>query len=111
MAGPATIARGNVLNTIVLAVNLTPVAVAGNTCAEQNFTIPGLISSDQVSAFTLQSAFPNNLVQVENFRVAAANTLTVAYNNGTGGALTPPSGIYYIEVNRIENIPPPANIT
>ena len=110
MPGSSTISRGNVLNTIVLQVNLTPVAVAANSTVEQSFTIPGLIAGDQVSAFILQAAYPNTDVSYVNARCAANNTLTVAYQNGTGGSLTPPSGNYYIEINRLENLPPPANL-
>ena len=111
MAGPTTIPRGNVLNTLIMQVTLTPVAVGATTCAEQSFTIPGLIAGDQVSGLQLTTAFPNNLVQIENMRVPANNTLTVAYNNGTAGALTPPAGVYLLEINRLENQPAPSAIT
>ena len=104
MPWSATLTRGNVLATLVAQVSLTPVSVAANTTAEQNFTIPGLLVGDQVSNFSLQSAYPNSDVSFVNLRVSAPNTLTVAYQNGTGGALTPPSGNYYIEVNRLENL-------
>jgi len=110
MAGPSTLTRGNIITTVVLQATLTPVSVAGNTTAEQNFTIQGLLAGDQVSALQLLSAYPNTDVSVVNMRVPSNNTLTVAYQNGTGGALTPPPGNYYIEVNRIENLPPPANL-
>lgn len=110
MAGSATLTRGNVLNTIVLQANLTPVAVAGNTTAEQNFTVQGLLVGDQVSAFILQTAFPNQDVSFVNGRVGANNTLTIAFQNGSGGSLTPQAGNYYIEINRLENLPPPANL-
>ena len=110
MPGPTTIARGNIITTIVLQVNLTPVSVAANTTAEQSFTIQGLLAGDQISAFILQSAYPNSDVSPVNLRCAANNTLTVAYQNGTAGVLTPPSGNYYVEINRIENLPPPANL-
>lgn len=111
MAGQSTLARGNVLNNFVLQVALTPVAVAANTTAEQNFTVPGLVSGDQISAINYLGAFPNTDVSPVNMRCGAANTLTIAYQNGSAGTLTPPSGNYYIEVNRIENLPPPAAIS
>jgi hypothetical protein len=40
--------------------------------------------------------------------VSAANTLAVSFSNPTAGTLTPPSGTYYIEVNRpdLQNLPP-----
>ena len=104
MAGSSTIARGNVILTTVLQVNLTPAAVAGNTTAEQSFTVPGLITGDQVSAFLFQGAYANADVSYVNARVASNNTLTIAFQNGSGGSLTPQAGNYYLEVNRIENL-------
>lgn len=110
MPGSTTIARGNILNSIVLQITLTPVAVAGNTTAEQPFTIPGLIAGDQVSGIQFLGAFSNQDISVVNARIAANNTLTVAFQNGSGGSLTPMAGAYYLEINRIENLPPPANL-
>lgn len=111
MAGPATLARGNVIMTMVLQINVTPVAVAANTTAEQNFTVPGLVTGDQVSAFLFQGAYPNSDVSYVNGRVAANNVATIAFQNGAGTVATPPAGNYYLEVNRVENLPPPAAIT
>ena len=104
-----TLARGNILSNVVLQANLTPVAVAANSTVEQNFAVVGLISSDQVSAMSFQGAFAVNVAPV-NFRVATANVLTVAFQNPTNGAVTPPSGNYFVEVNRIEALPAPANL-
>ncbi len=104
MAGSSTIARGNVIMTTVLQANLTPVAVAANSTVEQSFTVQGLIAGDQPSNFNFLGAFPNSDVSFVNLRCPANNTLTVAYQNGSGGSLTPPAGQYYIEINRIENL-------
>jgi len=109
MPGSSTISRGNILNSFTLQVNLTPSAVAANSTVEQSFIIPGLVSGDQVSAFMFQAAFAVNINPV-NMRVPSNNTLTVAFQNVSGGTLTPPSGNYYLEVNRPENLPPPANL-
>jgi hypothetical protein len=110
MAGASTIARGNIFNTIIVQAVLTPAAVLANTTAEQNFTVTGLVTGDQVSAINYLGAFPNSDVSPVNMRCSSANTLTVAYQNGTGGVLTPPAGNYYIEINRPENLPPPGAI-
>ena len=109
MAGSSTIARGNLIGTFVLQATLTPVGVAANSTVEQSFTIPGLLAGDQPSNFSFLSAYPNSDVSFVNLRVPSNNTLVVAYQNGTAGALVPPAGNYYIEVNRIENLPPPSN--
>lgn len=98
-----TINRGNVLYVIVAQVALTPVSVLANTTAEQTFTIQGLQTTDQVSGFSVNAAPTNQDVSVVNYRVSAANTLSVAYQNGTGGNLTPQAGNYLIEINRPED--------
>jgi hypothetical protein len=111
MAGPSTIPRGNILNSFILRLNITPVAVGANTLAEQNFTVPGLLTTDEIGGFQyITGAYAVN-VTVANMRVSANNTLTIAYANATAGALTPPSGLYYLEVNRPENVPPPPVIS
>lgn len=103
-----TINRGNVATTILMSIALTPVAVTSATSAEQNFTVPGLLPGDQVSAIQLQGAW-TVLVDVVNCRVSGANTLSVSFQNNTGGSLTPPAGTYLIEVNRPEGLPLPSN--
>ena len=110
MPGPTTISRGNILNSLTIQVTLAPVAVAGNSTIEQSFTIPGLVAGDQISAVQFLGAVANQDISIVNSRVGAANTLTIAFQNGSGGALTPTAGNYYIEINRIENLPPPANL-
>lgn len=96
------ISRGNILYSFIIQVSLVPVAVAGNTTADQNFIVPGVQANDQISSFSFQGAITNQDVSVVNARVSAANTLTIAYQNGAGGALTPQAGNYLIEINRLE---------
>ncbi len=103
-----TINRGNVLVTIVMSLQLTPVAVTASTSAEQTFTVPGLLPGDQVSAVQFQGAW-TVLVDVVNCRVSGANTLAVSFQNNTGGSLTPPAGTYLLEVNRPETQSLPSN--
>lgn len=102
-----TICRGNILYNILVGATLTPVAVAQNITAEQSFTVQGLQVNDmvQVASQVAQTAG----ISVSNSRVSAANTLTIAFANITGGSLTPVSGSYSIEVNRPENLPLPTN--
>lgn len=90
---------GNILSTFVIKTTLTPVAVNATTAAQQTFTVPGLQVGDQISDVSLQGAW-TVAVATTNFWCSAANTLAISYYNGTAGSLTPPSGSYYIEVNR-----------
>jgi len=97
--GPQIVPFGNIQATYVLSVALTPVATANATTAEQSFTVPGLQPNDQISGITFLGAF-SSLVDIVNYRVSAANTLTLAFSNNTAGSLTYPSGNFYVEVNR-----------
>lgn len=107
--GPQLVNYGNILSTFVLKATLTPVAVGATTAAQQTFTVNGLLVGDQVSDVSLQGAW-TVAVATTNFWVSAANTLAVSYYNGTAGSLTPPSGTYYIEVNRPDLQQVPASI-
>lgn len=97
--GPQIVPYGNVQSTFVLSITLTPVATGAGVTVEQSFTVPGLLVGDQVSGVEAQFAY-SSVVSLINFRVSAANTLTVAFSNPTAGSLTAPTGIYYVEVNR-----------
>jgi hypothetical protein len=96
--GPQELCFGNLQSTFLLTVTLTPTSTSNPTTTEQSFTIPGLQIGDEVS---IAATFAyTSLVQITNSRVSAANTLTVAFTNQSGGTLTAPAGIYNIEVNR-----------
>lgn len=104
-----TINRGNILYTTVISTTLTPASVATVTTAEQTFTVRGLNSGDQISAVTLQSGPWTNLTSIVSFRVSATDTLSISFQNGTAGSLTPPSGTYLVEINRPETTLPSNN--
>ena len=103
-----TINRGNVATTILMSLTLTPTAVGATTSAEQNFTVPGLLAGDQVSALQFQGAW-TVLIDIVNLRVSAAGTLSVSFQNNTGGSLSPPAGTYLLEINRPESSTLPSN--
>lgn len=96
------ISRGNLLYSFAIYVNLTPVSVASGVTAEQSFTIPGLQTNDQISGMSFNGAYTTN-VDIANMRISAANILTVAFQNNSGGALVPPAGNWLIEINRLEH--------
>jgi hypothetical protein len=79
----------------VITQTLTPVAVGAATCAEQTFTVPGLLATDVVDVFWPGSATAVGLV---GCRVSAVNTLALTFVNPTAGSLTPTSGSYRIQV-------------
>ncbi len=72
---------------------ITPVSVAANTSAEQNFTVTGLVSGGKVLV-TKPSVTAG--LMLGGARISAANTLTLSFANNTSAAITPPSETYTI---------------
>lgn len=107
MPGPANLSFGNVAFTFLIAPKLIPSAVAEETTAEQSFTVPGLLVGDFVD---VNSPSITAGLGIVNARVSAANTIVIAFANTTSGSLTPPSGLYQIQVNRPSTTPVPTLI-
>lgn len=102
-----TVTRGNSHETFYIQPSLTPVSVAANTTAAQNFTVPGLLTSDIVNCWGFNGNQIAGIVVAES-DVTAANTLTIQFGNLTGSGVVPSPGVYTIEVIRLEG-PAPAN--
>ena len=103
----STIPRGNILYTKQFALTLTPASVGANTTAEQNFTIPGLQVGDYLNCQCAGAQTAG--ISVANVRVTAPNTATIAFNNSTGGSLTPASTTYGFIWGRPESLPLPVD--
>ncbi len=89
---PLQSATGNVQSNWLLAVTLSPAAVAGAISAEQSFTVPGLLAGDFVSVSkpTLQAG-----LGIAGSR-AAANTLYITFINSTAStSITPTASEVY----------------
>ena len=102
-----TVTRGNSHETFYIQPTLAPSAVSANTTAAQNFTVPGLLTTDLVNCWGLVGSQTTGIVAVEA-DVTAANTLTIQFGNVTGSTATPATGVYTIEVVRLEG-PAPVN--
>ncbi len=74
--------------------DLTPVAVAADTSAEQTFAVAGLNAGDTV-VVNPQVAQTDG-IGIVGVRVSAANTLAIMFSNSTAGALTPAAGVYNV---------------
>lgn len=73
---------------------INPGSVAVNTTAEQTFTVTGLDVNDiivSVSKPTLTAG-----LGICGWRVSAANTLAITFNNNTAAAIDPPSEVYKV---------------
>lgn len=82
---------GNCQSIWLLAVPLTPSAVAANTTAEQSFTVQGIQAGDliEVNKPTVQAG-----LGIVNAR-AAANTVYIGFSNNTASSITPTAGEAY----------------
>jgi hypothetical protein len=101
-----TIGRGNLLIDTVIGPTLTPSSVALSTSAEQTFAVLGVQMGDiiDVNFSGAQTAG----IGIVNVRVPSNGNIAVTFSNSTAGALVPASGMYYINVQRPENLPLPA---
>ena len=92
--------RGNLVYDFFIGPTLTPIAVLGNTSAEQPFTIPGIQTNDtlDINFNGVQTAG----IGIVNVRVSAANTIQIMFQNSTAGSLTPAAGQYIINIGRLE---------
>ena len=100
MPGTA-IARGNILYSWLIAPVLTPTSVGATTSAEQQFTVAGVQLGDEIGSVNFQGAI-TSLIDIVNVRVVANNVIGISFQNVTAGGLTPPAGVYLIEMNRPE---------
>lgn len=99
---PSTVPSGNVKNEWVIAVTLSPAAVANATSAEQTFTVTGLLLGDMVSVSkpTAQAG-----IGIVGTRVSAADTLAITFMNATAATVTPTaSQVYLVRVSRVDNL-------
>lgn len=72
---------------------LNPVSVAGNTSAEQTFTVTGLLVS---SAVWVNKPSAQAGLGIGGVRVSAVNTLAINFVNTTGTTIQPTQGETYI---------------
>ena len=103
-----TLSRGNILEQFVIGPTLTPAALTtASTQSLQAFAIPGLKASDIVTVLQFNGTQTKD-VAVSNADVLSDNSLTINFQNTSGGAtaITPAAGTYYVKVLRIEGPTP-----
>lgn len=99
---PSTVPSGNVKNEWVIAVTLSPAAVANATSAEQTFTVTGLLLGDMV---TVNKPTAQAGIGIVGSRVSAADTLAITFMNATAATVTPTaSQVYLVSVKRVDNL-------
>lgn len=104
MAQPAPLPNVGSGTQRVSVVNLTPTSVGANATSIQTFTVNGLdpIAHQflDISQFAWSSGAQTQTtgIFVQAAWVSAANTLSIAFQNTTGGSLTPAAGYYSLVI-------------
>jgi hypothetical protein len=78
---------------VLYSVALTPASVAANTCAEQTFTVTGLLATGVV--WVNKPSWTPGL-GISGVRASAAGTIGINYINVTAAAIVPPPETYLI---------------
>ena len=102
-----TVTRGNSHETFYIQPTLAPSAVSANTTAAQTFSVPGLQTTDIVVVLGLNGTQTTGIIVAEA-DCLNANVLSIQFGNVTGGSVTPATGVYTIQVTRLEG-PAPIN--
>ena len=92
---------GNVWKIGRFAISLTPSAVSTVTAPIQNFAATGigLLTSDSV--VVTPPGATAGVAQAAAW-VSAADQLSIQFVNPTAGSLTPPAGVYLVDVFRVQ---------
>lgn len=102
-----TVTRGNSHETFYIQPTLAPVSVAANTTAAQTFALPGLQTTDIVEVIGFNGSQIAGIFTAEA-DCLTANVLSIQFGNLTGSGVIPSTGVYTIEVIRLEG---PAPVT
>lgn len=102
-----TITRGNSHETFYIAPSITPAAVAANTSVAQTFSLAGLQTTDIVFVQGYNGTQTAGVVIAEA-DCLTAGVLSVQFANVTTASATPASGVYTIQITRLEG---PAPVT
>lgn len=89
----AGIITGNVQSMSVVNVTLSPAAVNANTTAEQTFTVPGVLATDDLVSVSKPTAQAG--LGIVGWRVSAANQVGITFSNNTGAGITPTASQSY----------------
>lgn len=94
---------GNLWKVGRFGISITPSAVSTITAPVQNFSSTGigLLTTDTVFV-TYGNLTPTANVALCNAYVSAADQLSIQWVNPTAGSLTPPAGVYFVTVFRVQ---------
>jgi hypothetical protein len=101
-----TVTRGNSHETFYVQLSLTPTAVTTATTSAQTFSLPGLQTTDLVQVFGVTGNQTTG-ISIAEADCLTASIITIQFVNAAATDKTPVSGVYTIEVVRLEG-PAPA---
>lgn len=81
-------------------VSIAPGTISANTSSEVTVTMPGLLTTDIVLACIKPTLTAG--VDLGNFRVSAANTMKITFQNSTGSGVAVPTETYNVYIVRPE---------
>lgn len=91
-----------------LSATLTPLSVASQTTAEQQFTVAGVLPG--MSLAVSKPSVNAGLVVSQSARIIAANTVGITFTNCTAGVLTPTASEVYLFFASVGLRPMPAMV-
>ena len=100
-----TVTRGNSHETFYITPSITPAAVAANTSAAQTFSVGGLQTTDFVTVIGYQGTQTAGIIVAEA-DCLTANVLSVQFGNCATASATPASGLYAVQITRLEGPAP-----
>ena len=100
-----TVTRGNSHETFYITPSITPAAVAANSSAAQTFSVGGLQTTDFVLVQGYQGTQTAGIVVAES-DCLNAGVLSIQFANCTTGSATPASGLYAVQITRLEGPAP-----
>jgi hypothetical protein len=106
-----TVTRGNSHETFYIQPTFdnTSNSLAANTTTAVTYNVPGLLTTDQICVFGYNGSQTAGVVIAEA-DCLTAGVLTIQYGNLTSTAtLKPASGVYTIQIVRLEGNPAPVN--
>ena len=100
-----TVTRGNSHETFYITPSNTPAAVAANTSAAQTFSVGGLQTTDFVLVQGYQGTQTAGIIVAES-DCLTAGVLSIQFANCTTASATPASGLYAVQITRLEGSAP-----
>lgn len=85
---------GNIYKQALVTATLSPAQVAGNTTAEQAFTVPGIPAADTF-VFAVSKPTAQAGLGIVGWRVTAQDTVGITFSNNTASPITPTAAENY----------------